>query len=141
MSRGILELNEITGQIIAAALKVHTVIGPGLLESVYQTCVHHELQKRGFQSQTEVPLPVIYEGLRVDSKFRLDLIVENRVIVEFKCVDALLPIHKAQLLTYLRLANLPLEDGIDWSVFSGLDFDAMAKRRRTRGRRPKLTEC
>jgi len=55
-----------------------------------------------------VPLPVIYEGLRVDSKFRLDLIVENRVIVEFKCVDALLPIHKAQLLTYLRLANLPL---------------------------------
>lgn len=108
MSRGILELNEITGQIIAAALKVHTVIGPGLLESVYQTCVHHELQKRGFQSQTEVPLPVIYEGLRVDSKFRLDLIVENRVIVEFKCVDAPLPIHKAQLLTYLRLANLPL---------------------------------
>ena len=64
-----MELNEITGQIIAAALKVHTVIGPGLLESVYQTCVHHELQKRGFQSQIEVPLPVTYEDLRVDSNF------------------------------------------------------------------------
>ena len=101
-------MNEITGQIIAAALKVHTVIGPGLLESVYQDCVHHELRKRGLQSEMEVPLPVVYEDLRIESKFRLDLIVENRVVVEFKCVDILLPIHKAQLLTYLRLANLPL---------------------------------
>jgi len=103
-----MELNDITGQIIAAALKVHTVIGPGLLESVYQSCLHHELQKRGLQSAIEVPLPVIYEGLRIESKFRLDLIVENRIIVEFKCVDVLLPIHKAQLLTYLRLSNKPL---------------------------------
>jgi len=103
-----MELNDISGQIIAAALKVHTVIGPGLLESVYQNCVYHELKKRGLQSEIEVPLPVIYEDLRVESKFRLDLIVENRIIVEFKCVDVLLPIHKVQLLTYLRLANLPL---------------------------------
>ena len=103
-----MELNDISGQIIAAALKVHTVIGPGLLESVYQNCVYHELKKRGLQSEIEVPLPVIYEDLRVESKFRLDLIVENRIIVEFKCVDVLLPIHRVQLLTYLRLANLPL---------------------------------
>ena len=103
-----MELNDISGQIIAAALKIHTVIGPGLLESVYQNCVYHELKKRGLQSEIEVPLPVIYEDLRVESKFRLDLIVENRIIVEFKCVDVLLPIHKVQLLTYLRLANLPL---------------------------------
>ena len=103
-----MELNDISGQIIAAALKVHTVIGPGLLESVYQNCVYHELKKRGLQSEIEVPLPVVYEDLRVESKFRLDLIVENRIIVEFKCVDVLLPIHKVQLLTYLRLANLPL---------------------------------
>ena len=103
-----MELNDISGQIIAAALKVHTVIGPGLLESVYQNCVYHELKKRGLQSEIEVPLPVIYEDLRIESKFRLDLIVENRIIVEFKCVDVLLPIHKVQLLTYLRLANLPL---------------------------------
>jgi GxxExxY protein len=103
-----LELNDIIGQIIAAALKIHTAIGPGLLESVYQTCLHHELQKRGLQSQIEVPLPVIYDDLRVDSKFRLDLVVEDRIIVETKCVDAIAPIHKAQLLTYLRLANKPL---------------------------------
>jgi GxxExxY protein len=103
-----LELNEISGQIIACALKVHTAIGPGVLESVYQTCLQHELRTAGFAVQAQVALPVIYDSLHLDSGYRLDLLVENTVIVELKCVEALLPIHKAQLLTYLRLANKPL---------------------------------
>ncbi len=101
-------MNEISGRIIACALKEHTAIGPGVLESVYQTCLLHELQKAGLTVQAQVALPVEYDGLRLDWGYRLDLLVENTVIVELKCVEALLPIHTAQLLTYLRLANKPL---------------------------------
>jgi GxxExxY protein len=103
-----MELNEISGGIIAAALKVHTAIGPGVLESVYQTCLLHELKKAGLAVQAQAALPVLYDGLHLDSGYRIDLLVEDTVIVELKCVEALLPIHKAQLLTYLRLANKPL---------------------------------
>jgi GxxExxY protein len=99
---------EITEKIIVAALKVHSGIGPGVLESVYKTCLAHELKQAGMTVSSEVPLPVVYNGLRLDSGFRIDLLVENLVIVELKCVEALLPIHKAQLLTYLRLSNKPI---------------------------------
>ena len=99
-----MELNEISGQIIGAALKIHSAIGPGVLESVYQTCLLHELQQCGLNVKSQVALPVVYENLRLDSGYRIDLIVEDKVIVELKCVETLLPIHKAQLLTYLRLA-------------------------------------
>jgi GxxExxY protein len=99
---------EITEKIIVAALKVHSAIGPGVLESVYKTCLTHELKQTGLTVSSEVPLPVVYDGLRLDSGFRIDLLVENLVIVELKCVEALLPIHKAQLLTYLRLSNKPI---------------------------------
>jgi len=101
-------LNEISGRIINCALKVHSAIGPGVLESVYQTCLLHELQKAGLSVQSQVALPVVYGNLRLDSGYRLDLLVADTVIVGLKCVEALLPIHKAQLLTYLRLANKPL---------------------------------
>ena len=101
-------MNEISGRIINCALKVHSAIGPGVLESVYQTCLLHELQKAGLSVQSQVALPVVYGNLRLDSGYRLDLLVADTVIVELKCVEALLPIHKAQLLTYLRLANKPL---------------------------------
>jgi GxxExxY protein len=103
-----MELNEITGQIIAAALKVHTAIGPGLLESVYQTCLQHELEKAGLVVRREVALPILYDDLRIDGKFKIDMLVEDCVVVELKCTDSILPIHKAQLLTYLRLADKPL---------------------------------
>lgn len=103
-----MELNEISGRIINCALKVHSAIGLGVLESVYQTCLLHELQKAGLSVQSQVALPVVYDNLRLDSGYRLDLLVEDTVIVELKCVEALLPIHKTQLLTYLRLANKPL---------------------------------
>jgi GxxExxY protein len=99
---------EITEKIIVAALKVHSGIGPGVLESVYKTCLAHELKQAGTTVSSEVALPVVYNGLRLDSGFRIDLLVENLVIVELKCVEALLPIHKAQLLTYLRLSNKPI---------------------------------
>jgi len=99
---------EITEKIIVAALKVHSGIGPGVLESVYKTCLAHELKQAGMTVSGEVALPVVYNGLRLDSGFRIDLLVEDLVIVELKCVEALLPIHKAQLLTYLRLSNKPI---------------------------------
>ena len=89
-------------------MKVHSAIGPGGLESVYRKCLQHELQKSGLHVRTELKLPVLYDGLVLESGYRLDLLVENEVVIELKCVDALLPIHKAQLLTYLRLANKPI---------------------------------
>jgi len=103
-----METNKITGQIIASAMKIHSAIGPGVLESVYQACLQHELEKAGFKVQSELALPVLYEGLRLQSGYRVDLLIENRIIVELKCVETILPIHKAQLMTYLRLANMPL---------------------------------
>ena len=103
-----MELNEISSRILAAAFKVHTAIGPGVLESVYQTCLHHELRKAGLRAEAQVSLPVQYDGLQLESGYRIDPLVENLVIVELKCVEALLSIHKAQLLTYLKLANKPL---------------------------------
>ena len=86
-----MELNEISGRIIACALKVHTAIGPGVLESVYQTCLLHELRKSGLAVQAQVALHVVYDNLHLDSGYRLDLLVENTVIVELKCVETLLP--------------------------------------------------
>jgi GxxExxY protein len=103
-----MELNEISSRILGAAFKVHTQIGPGVLESVYQSCMHHELKKAGLRVEAQVAVPVQYDGLQLESGYRIDLLVEYTVIVELKCVDALLPIHKAQLLTYLKLANKPL---------------------------------
>jgi len=103
-----LELNEITRTVIGAAMKIHSGIGPGVLESVYRKCLQHELHKSGLYVQTEVKLSVSYNGLVLESGYRLDLLVENAVVIELKCVEELLPIHKAQLLTYLRLANKPV---------------------------------
>jgi GxxExxY protein len=103
-----MELNEISSRILGAAFKVHTEIGPGVLESVYQSCMHHELKTAGLRVEAQVAVPVQYDGLQLESGYRIDLLVEYTVIVELNCVDALLPIHKAQLLTYLKLANKPL---------------------------------
>jgi len=92
-------------QIVDAAFAVHTTLGPGLLESVYEACLTHELAKRGLKVERQVVLPVIYDGVRVDAGLRLDLVVEESVIVELKAVHDLLPIHQAQLLTYLKLSG------------------------------------
>jgi len=122
--------NEISRAIIDAAMRVHTALGPGLLEHVYRSCVAHELRKAGLKVQEEVHLPVFYDGLRFEMAFRMDLVVEEKVVVEFKIVEKLAPIHKAQLLTYLKLANkklglvlnfnaVHLREGI-WRVVNGL---------------------
>ena len=94
--------------IIGAALKVHSHLGPGLLESVYEICLIHELRTRGLVVESQRVLPVVYAGLVLDSAFRLDVLVENLVVLEVKAVAALLPIHKAQLINYLKLGNYPL---------------------------------
>jgi GxxExxY protein len=98
-------LNEISGQIVDAAMRVHTHLGPGLLESAYQACLAYELQQRGLRIALQVPLPVEYEGIRVDAGYRIDMLVEDTILVELKAVDAIHPIHRAQLLSYLRLSG------------------------------------
>lgn len=101
--------NELTSKIIEAAINVHAELGPGLLESVYQTAMTIELRLMGMQIEAEVPLPVIYRGVKIaDDGFRLDLLIEDVIIVELKSVDSIQPVHKKQLLTYLKLARKPL---------------------------------
>jgi GxxExxY protein len=100
-----MEMNQITGAIVDSAMKVHTALGPGLLESAYEACLIYELQKRGFKVERQVELPVIYEGVRVDAGYRIDLLVEETVIVEIKSVENLLAVHEAQLLSYLKLSQ------------------------------------
>jgi len=104
-TQGTQRLNEISGKVIDAAMTVHSNLGPGLLESVYQTCLSHELNKRGICTQSQVLLPVHYDNLKLATGFRLDLLVENEVVVELKSVEKLLPVHQAQLLTYLKLSG------------------------------------
>jgi len=104
-----MELNELSSQIIKAALHVHKELGPGLLESVYQSCMVIELEAMGLTVQPEVPLPIFYRGQRVHEEgYRLDLLVEDTIIVELKSVETIQNVHKKQLLTYLRLAKKPL---------------------------------
>ncbi|HYX68015.1 MAG TPA: GxxExxY protein [Terriglobales bacterium] len=97
--------NHLTGEVVDAAMKVHTALGPGLLESAYEACLAHELRKRGLRVETQVPLPVTYEGMQIELGYRIDLLVEGQVIVELKAVETVLPVHKAQLLSYLRLSG------------------------------------
>ena len=101
-----MKTNEITGIIVDAAFKVHSALGPGLLESVYEACLARELVKRGLRVRAQVELPVLYDGEKIEIGYRLDLLVEEAVIVEVKAVDELAPIHKAQVLTYLKLTGL-----------------------------------
>ncbi|MEA3365137.1 MAG: GxxExxY protein [Candidatus Hydrogenedentes bacterium] len=99
-------INTLTGAVVDAAFKVHSTLGPGLLESAYEVCLAHELRQRGFAVQRQVEMPIEYEGIKIDAGYRLDLIVENEVVIELKAVQELLPIHEAQLLTYLRLSGM-----------------------------------
>lgn len=100
-----MELNEITGQIIDSAIRVHRVLGPGLLESAYEACLLFELKNRGMEVRNQVPLPIRYQEVVVEVGYRIDLLVEGTVIVELKSVDTIAPIHKAQLPSYLKLSR------------------------------------
>jgi GxxExxY protein len=99
---------DLTHEIIGAAIKVHRELGPGLLESAYEACLGYELQKLGMKVERQKPVPLIYENVRLDCGFRADLVVENRVVVETKCKDALHPVDDAQPLSHLRLLNIPV---------------------------------
>jgi GxxExxY protein len=99
------QLNAITEQIIGAAMDVHRVIGPGLLESAYEACLAFELRARGFRVEQQKPLPVIYKDVRLDGGYRLDIVVNESVIVEIKAIEKLASVHDAQVLSYLRLLN------------------------------------
>jgi GxxExxY protein len=100
-----LQLDEITGSIVDAAMKVHTALGPGLLESVYEKCLKHELIKRGLRVESQIWVPVIYDGVEIEGGYKIDLLVDGQVIVELKVVEQLLEVHKAQLLSYLKLSK------------------------------------
>ena len=99
-------LNDLTGTILSAAIEVHRILGPGLLESIYVTCLQFELAARGLRFVTQQPIPVVYKSIRLESAYRIDLVVEDRVVVEVKCVEAFAPVHSAQVLTYLNLTGI-----------------------------------
>jgi len=108
--------NEISGQVVDAALEVHRALGPGLLENIYQHTLAYELVQRGLHVETEVALPVIYKNITFDLGYRLDLVIEDLVIVEFKSVEKLEPVHAKQLQTYLKLADKRLGLLINFNV-------------------------
>ncbi|HHS98495.1 MAG TPA: GxxExxY protein [Chloroflexi bacterium] len=114
-------VNALTGEIIGAAIEVHRALGPGLLESAYEECLCHELALRGIVFRRQVPLPLAYKGIQLDCGYRLDLLVEDTVVVEVKAVQEVLPLHEAQLLTYLRLGG--------WQVGLLLNFNVPVLRR------------
>ena len=100
-----MKLNQITNEILDSAYKVHSALGPGLLESAYKACLVYELRKKGLNVDEEKPLPLVYEEIKLDCGYRIDLLVENQVIVELKTVEAFTDVHTAQVLTYLRLSE------------------------------------
>jgi len=110
------ELNRITQNIIGAAMEVHKNLGPGLLESTYEACVVYELLQLGLQVEQQKPLPLVYKQVALDCGYRLDILVEGKVVVEVKSVDTLLPIHEAQLLSYLKLTGFKVGLLINFNV-------------------------
>jgi len=121
-----MKANQITGAIIGAAIEVHRALGPGLLESAYEECLCRELSLRQIPFERQLPLPVEYKGLRLDCGYRLDLLVADMVVVEIKAVESLLPIHEAQLLTYLKLGG--------WKVGLLINFNVPVLKRGIRRR-------
>ena len=111
-----MEIEKISRIIVNTSIKVHKALGPGLLESVYQKCLAHELEKEGLGVRCEVSLPVQYEDIKIDAGFRADMIIEDSVIIENKTVDQIAPIHEAQLLTYLKITGMNLGFLLNWKV-------------------------
>ncbi len=111
-----MQTNELTGKIIGAAIEVHKQLGPGMLESAYEECLCYELFLCGLKVERQKPIPVVYKEIKLDCGYRTDLLVENEVIVELKAQDAILPVHEAQILTYLRFANKKIGLLINFNV-------------------------
>lgn len=109
-------IEQIASQIVDAAIKVHRALGPGLLESIYELCFSHELLRRSLKVATQVKVPILFEDLKIEDALRLDLIVEDLIIVELKAVESVLPVHEAQLLSYLRLSGKRLGFLLNFNV-------------------------
>lgn len=125
--------NEASHVVIGAAIRVHTALGPGLLESAYASCLHYEFRKAGLRFEHEVHLPLVYDGIDISRAYRIDFVVEHSLIVEVKCVERVLPVHLAQLVSYLKLSgrklglllnfNVPrMRDGVHRKI-NGLESD------------------
>jgi GxxExxY protein len=110
------DLNELTGTIIGAAIEVHRNLGPGLLESAYESCLLWELRQKQFKVETQVPVPIRYKGFQLDAGYRIDLLVQDKVIVEMKAVEKIQPIHTAQVLTYLKMTGLKMALILNFNV-------------------------
>ena len=110
------ELNELTDTIIGAAMEVHRALGPGLLESTYEMCLCRELSIRGIAFERQVPIPVEYKGVKLDCGYRADIVVDRKILVEIKAIDSLLPIHDAQLLSYLKIGGWKIGLLINFNV-------------------------
>ena len=108
--------NEVGNAIISCAMKVHSAVGPGLLESAYELCLGHELSRQGLGVRSQVPISIRYEDLAVDHGYRVDLLVNDRVVIELKAVEAVLPVHRGQLLSYLRLGGFKLGYLLNFNV-------------------------
>jgi GxxExxY protein len=108
--------NEVGNAIISRAMKVHSTVGPGLLESAYKLCLGHELSRQGLKVRNQVPIPIRYEDLAVDQGYRVDLLVNDRVVVELKAIETILPVHRGQLLSYLRLGGFKLGYLLNFNV-------------------------
>jgi len=111
-----MDLNQLTGKVIGAAIEVHKALGPGLLESAYEECICHEFKLRRFPFERQKELPIEYKGVKLDCGYRLDIVVWNKIILELKSCSELLPIHEAQLLTYLKLTNMKIGLLINFNV-------------------------
>lgn len=111
-----MEINKITELVIGCAIEVHKSLGPGLLESAYEECLAFELQKTGLKVERQKPVPVIYKDIKLDCGYRIDLLIEDLVIIELKTVDAFNPVHEAQILTYMKFANKSIGLLINFNV-------------------------
>jgi GxxExxY protein len=111
-----MELNNLSREIIGCAINVHRALGPGLLESAYQECLEFELKELGLKVEKEVPMPIVYKDVKLDHGYRMDLLVEDKIVIELKTVEAFTDVHTAQVLTYLRLGNYKLGLLINFQV-------------------------
>lgn len=111
-----MEFKPLSGRIIGAALEVHKILGPGVLEYTYEECLSYELCQQGLSVERQKPVPIVYKNIKLDCGYRIDLLVENQIIIELKSVDRLAAIHEAQILTYLRLADIKVGILINFNV-------------------------
>jgi GxxExxY protein len=111
-----MEINQITEKIIGCAIEVHKELGPGLLESAYEECLFYELQRAGLYAERQVPVPVIYKDIKLNCGYRMDILVEKKVIIELKTVDTIIPVHEAQILTHMKFAKKEIGLLINFNV-------------------------